>query len=145
MIKDSSGAQRFFGVYRGIVFDNNDPTGEGRLRLQIPQVLAESVTGWAWPQNVAGIKVDTPAIGTGVIVQFEAGDPSYPIWTGTFGTTLLPGAVTTLVTSPSKAEFPVPDGIITQAGSPYNVDIVRSLFSLAKNTGTVKAIDGGSA
>jgi phage baseplate assembly protein gpV len=35
-----------YGVYIGIVKDLNDPLGEGRIRLQLPQI-SEELTGWA--------------------------------------------------------------------------------------------------
>jgi hypothetical protein len=84
MIKDDLGNRRFFGIYRGIVFDNNDPNNTGRLRLQIPQVFGDSATGWAWGVNQVDVVRHLPEIGDGVFVAFEGGDPSYPIWLGTF-------------------------------------------------------------
>lgn len=39
----------YFGIYRALVIDNDDPEGLGRVKLQIPQVLGENVTEWAWP------------------------------------------------------------------------------------------------
>jgi hypothetical protein len=83
MIKDESGNRRFIGVYRGVVVDNNDPLGKSRLRLQIPQVLLEEETGWAWG-IFPNIAVTLPEIGDGVFVSFEGGDPSFPIWLGSF-------------------------------------------------------------
>jgi hypothetical protein len=83
MIKDEFGNRRFYGFYRGIVFDNNDPLGKRRLRIQVPQVLFDAVTDWAWEVENTGQNL--PSIKDGVWVTFEGGDPSYPIWTGTFG------------------------------------------------------------
>lgn len=40
---------RYFGIYRGVVVDNADPLGKGRLKVIVPQVLGEGVTNWAWP------------------------------------------------------------------------------------------------
>lgn len=78
--------ERFLGKYRGIVTDNADPRGLGRLRAQVPEVLAEVESGWALPcVPYAGDGVGLWAIpppGTGVWVEFEAGDPSRPVWTG---------------------------------------------------------------
>lgn len=84
MIKDESGNRRFIGVYRAIVVDNNDPLGKDRLRLQIPQVLLEEETGWAWGVKQTGTDTLLPPIGAGVFVMFEGGDPSFPVWIGTF-------------------------------------------------------------
>jgi len=39
----------FCGIYRGIVADNADPDKKNRIKLQVPQVLGEAITDWAWP------------------------------------------------------------------------------------------------
>lgn len=78
---------RFFGKYRGIVRNNQDPINRGRLEVLVPTVMdQESV--WAMPcvpyagDNMGFYTMPEP--GTGVWVEFEAGDPSYPIWVGCF-------------------------------------------------------------
>lgn len=77
----------YFGKYRGTVSDNEDPTTRGRLKVKVPAVLA-GLEVWAMPcVPYAGDKVgfySLPAAGAGVWVEFEAGDPSYPVWTGCF-------------------------------------------------------------
>jgi hypothetical protein len=40
---------KYYGIYRGLVADNNDPDGLGRVKLVIPQILGQAVTTWAWP------------------------------------------------------------------------------------------------
>ena len=85
MIKDEFGNRRFFGVYRGIVAQVDDPLNRGRVKIQVPQVLSTAVTNWAWPiVDVSSIKSTTPGIGDGVFVMFEGGDPSFPLWSGVF-------------------------------------------------------------
>ncbi len=78
---------RYFGKYRGTVSDNSDPTGRGRLKVKVPAVLGE-LELWAMPcVPYAGAGVGfycLPEPATGVWVEFEAGDPSYPIWSGCF-------------------------------------------------------------
>lgn len=78
---------RHFGKYRATVTDNADPTQRGRLRVRVPAVLGE-LEVWAMPcVPYAGAGVGfyvLPEPGTGVWVEFEAGDVSYPIWTGCF-------------------------------------------------------------
>jgi hypothetical protein len=78
---------RFFGKYRGIVKDNNDPTGRGRIEVTVPAVMGNEPV-WAMPcVPYAGKNMGLyamPEKGTGVWVEFEAGDPSYPIWVGCF-------------------------------------------------------------
>lgn len=77
----------FFGKYRGTVSDNADPTSRGRLKVRVPAVLG-TVEAWAMPcVPYAGDGVgfySLPATGTGIWVEFEAGDPSFPIWSGCF-------------------------------------------------------------
>ncbi len=78
---------RFFGKYRGVVKDNQDPTGRGRLQVLVPAVMDREPI-WAMPclpyagDNMGIYTIPEP--GTGVWVEFEAGDPSYPIWVGCF-------------------------------------------------------------
>lgn len=45
--------QKYYGIYRGKVYDPNDPEGMGRIQLIVPQVLGQSVTDWAYPVNGA--------------------------------------------------------------------------------------------
>lgn len=85
MVIDEYGNRRFYGLYRGVVADNNDPINQGRLKLRVPQVLFDQVTDWAWTRNNPGIVATPPAVGHGIWVLFEGGDPSFPIAVGTFG------------------------------------------------------------
>jgi hypothetical protein len=85
VIKDAYGNPRFYGVYRGVVRGTSDPLNKGRLKIQVPQVLATAVTEWAWPiASVSNAAVSVPNVGDGVFVMFEGGDPSYPLWSGLF-------------------------------------------------------------
>ena len=76
---------KYFGKYRGTVVNNQDPTGKGRVQVSVPAVLGELQT-WAMPclpfagSNVGMFTV--PEVGSGVWVEFEGGDPSFPIYTG---------------------------------------------------------------
>lgn len=83
MIYDKFGNRRFYGVYRAIVVDNNDPLSKHRLKLRIPQVFNDEVVDWAWgsfPDSSTYI----PNVGEGVWAAFEGGDPSFPLWLGKF-------------------------------------------------------------
>jgi hypothetical protein len=77
----------YFGKYRGKVEDNVDPTRRGRLKVTVPAVLGEAAV-WALPcVPYAGKDMGfymMPEKDTPVWVEFEAGDPSFPIWTGCF-------------------------------------------------------------
>lgn len=76
----------FFGLYRGNVYSNKDPLKQGRLRLRVPQILADQITDWAWGITDSSVDFEIPSVGQGIWVAFEGGNPSYPIWVGTFGT-----------------------------------------------------------
>lgn len=80
--------QRFYGKYRGTVFSNLDPLNKGRLTAMVPEILQAVPTGWAEPcVPLAGIKSGfyaIPPAGSGVWIEFEAGDISRPIWVGGF-------------------------------------------------------------
>ncbi|MDO9006135.1 MAG: phage baseplate assembly protein V [Aquabacterium sp.] len=77
---------RHFGKYRGLVTDNEDPSAIGRIKAQVPEIFGELSTPWATPCSpYAGPGVGfhaIPPVGAGVWIEFEAGDPSRPIWTG---------------------------------------------------------------
>jgi len=76
----------FYGKYRGIVTDNKDPLMIGRVRANVPDVLGDLESGWAMPCAPYGGKsmgfFAIPATGAGVWIEFEHGDPDYPIWAG---------------------------------------------------------------
>jgi hypothetical protein len=80
-------ADRFYGKYRGLVVDNEDPLKIGRLRAMVPAILGEeTTTGWALPcAPYAGTGAGfyaVPMVGAGVWIEFEAGDVSRPLWSG---------------------------------------------------------------
>jgi hypothetical protein len=81
-------AKRYYGKYRGLVAFNVDPEQLGRIMVQVPDVLGLIPSTWAMPcVPAAGIQSGcfiVPPIGSQVWVEFEQGDPDYPIWTGGF-------------------------------------------------------------
>jgi Type VI secretion system/phage-baseplate injector OB domain len=73
------------GLYRGVVVDADDPSGLNRLRVSIPTVAGlDSI--WAHPCLPDPNNVPVVRRGQGVWVMFEAGDRSYPVWVGFYGT-----------------------------------------------------------
>jgi hypothetical protein len=85
---DSEGSEKFYGKYRGVVINNVDPMQMGRINALVPDVSTVLPTTWAMPcVPIAGIQMGLfamPTIGSGVWIEFENGDPDYPIWTGCF-------------------------------------------------------------
>jgi uncharacterized protein involved in type VI secretion and phage assembly len=101
---------KYFGKYRGMVINNIDPMQMGRLMVQVPDISGLIPSTWALPCfPVTGKQMGVwvlPVIGSGVWVEFEQGDPDYPIWVGCF-----PG---------SAADVPA----LALAGNPVSPSIV---------------------
>lgn len=78
---------RYYGKYRGEVVETKDDNDQGRLKVRVAAVLGDLAV-WAMPcVPYAGPSVgfySLPAAGAGVWVEFEGGDPTYPIWTGCY-------------------------------------------------------------
>jgi len=81
-------SNHYFGKYRGRVITNVDPLRLGRITATVPDVSGRIPTTWAMPcLPVAGINsgiFTVPAVGSGVWIEFEQGDPERPIWVGGF-------------------------------------------------------------
>ena len=121
-----SDATKYFGKYRGTVVNNVDPMMMGRLMVMVPDVAGLLPSSWAlpcWP--VTGIQMGiyaVPLIGGGVWIEFEQGNPDYPIWTGCF-----PG---------STADIPA----LALAGNPVSPSIV--LQTSLQNTIMISDVPG---
>jgi hypothetical protein len=81
-------SRRFYGKYRGTVYSTFDPMELGRLQVDVPAVYGGSTMNWALPcVPFAGPGVGffmLPPVGANVWVEFEGGDPDFPIWSGCF-------------------------------------------------------------
>jgi hypothetical protein len=93
--------KRLYGVYRAVVVNNRDPDNLRRLKVQ-SQATGIEVTDWVWPIQATA---KPPAIGQGVFILYQGGDPEFPLWVGTFGS-----ASTTTGTGEGGGENP-PAGI----------------------------------
>src|SRR5215469_1789857 len=82
------GQTKFYGKYRGTVMENVDPLQTGRILVQVPDLSNVLPSTWALPCfPFTGIQSGfyaVPAIGSQVWVEFEQGNPDYPIWVGGF-------------------------------------------------------------
>ena len=88
MTTTTSQSVRYLGKYRGTVASNIDPLQQGRLLVQVPDVLADDPCIWALPalpgpSSQAGMFA-LPPINAKVWVEFEQGDPQYAVWVGCF-------------------------------------------------------------
>jgi uncharacterized protein involved in type VI secretion and phage assembly len=77
---------QFFGKYRGVVSDIMDPLQIGRIRAHVPDVMGDKESGWAMPCFPFGGSgmgfFALPKVDAGVWIEFEHGDPDYPVWAG---------------------------------------------------------------
>jgi type VI secretion system (T6SS) baseplate-like injector VgrG len=82
----STQVKRYYGKYRGTVINNVDPMQIGRIQVIVPDVSAVVPTSWAMPcLPASGLNngvFTVPLMGAGVWVEFEQGDPDFPIWVG---------------------------------------------------------------
>lgn len=102
------------GKFRGVVVDNNDPNQLGRLTARVPDVFGDETSGWALPATpYAGDGVGLyliPPVGASVWIEFEHGDPEYPIWSGCFWAG---GELPASPASPDVKVLKTPAGTIT--------------------------------
>ncbi|MCP3910262.1 MAG: hypothetical protein GY713_04845 [Actinomycetia bacterium] len=108
---------RFFGKYRGIVTDNVDPDKLGRIQATVPAVSGMSMN-WALPcAPYAGDDVGfyaIPAVGAMVWIEFEGGNPNFPIWSGCFWQ------------KKSESETEIPAEVATNADDPSQVKVFKT-------------------
>lgn len=83
--------RRLYGVVTGLVVDNQDPEGQGRVKLKFPALHDDDVGHWARiAVLMAGKERGTfflPEVGDEVLVAFERGSIDYPyvlgaLWNG---------------------------------------------------------------
>lgn len=78
---DDNPDPRYFGCQEGYVIDNRDPKGLHRVRVDIPGLMPEEGSTWAWPMGGLGGggpqrgSWDAPEIGAEVYCWFLNGDP----------------------------------------------------------------------
>lgn len=149
-------ASRYYGKYRGWVVENEDPEGRGRLRLAVPAVLGkEGVTGWALPCLPFGGIADqglftVPEPGAQVWVEFEAGELSKPIWTGTFWQTKDDVPEEAQREAPTARVLKTPAGHALVMDDEEDAEQIRLVHPegtelLMDEKGSVKLTDGGGA
>jgi hypothetical protein len=85
-VNTATSIQRYYGKYRGTCVNNIDPMQQGRIQVIVPDVSSVLPSSWAMPCfPVSGIQngvFTVPPVGAGVWVEFEQGNPDYPIWVG---------------------------------------------------------------
>ena len=127
---------RFLGKFRGTVTDVDAATM--RIRATVPAVLGSVTSGWceacvpyAGP-NVGFVML--PEIGSGVWIEFEGGDVSYPIWVGCYWRS---GEVPSDASATAKAVF-------AKSGK-LKLDDDASTVSLEDSSGDSLTLTGGAS
>lgn len=143
-----------YGKYRGTVTNNVDPLQIGRIQVMVPDVAGFVPSTWAMPCVTAtGINTGlftVPMLGAGVWIEFERGNPDYPIWVGGFwgsaaevpamARTVPPGVTGFTIQTPLKnglviSDVPGPTGgilIQTTTGAMISVSDVGIVISNGK-------------
>jgi uncharacterized protein involved in type VI secretion and phage assembly len=124
MSDNASANKKYFGKYRGTVINNIDPELRGRIIAMVPDVLGIIPSSWCEPcvplAGPSGPPMGTyfvPPIGAGVWIEFEQGDPSYPIFAGCrFG-------VASDVPTLALAGLPVSPNIVLQTAGQNSIVI----------------------
>jgi uncharacterized protein involved in type VI secretion and phage assembly len=141
---------RFYGKYRGIVTDVDASTC--RVKAKVPAVLGDTDSGWCMPcVPYAGPQVGIaflPEVGSGVWVEFEGGDVSYPVWVGCYWRegevpSDVDAAVKVIVTkAPTELKFDDDQGSLTITDPNGNsVTLDSSGITLTRGSETVVISD----
>ena len=162
MNQPNAAGPAFYGKYRGIVTNNSDPERLGRIRATAQDVLGDRELGWALPAApYAGDGVGLyliPPVGAFVWVEFEHGDPDYPIWSGCFWgrRDRLPGApaspdvkvlktasaVITLNDSGGQASIQIETGALKIVMDAQGIELSNGAQKIKLSSGSVTINDG---
>jgi uncharacterized protein involved in type VI secretion and phage assembly len=152
----------FLGKYRATVHDNVDPYKLGRIRAIVPAVTgADEPSTWALPCLQAageGMGLFTvPQKGAGVWIEYEGGDPAYPIWVGGYWSQaevpdLVPEeallAPTFTLQTPKGNGIVISDapgkGILIQSASGAKISITDEGITIDNGRGAVITLKGPS-
>ncbi len=74
---------KYYGKYSGTVTDNEDSEKRGRVKVRVPTVFGPELEVWARPCFPFG-HFYVPDNETQVWVEFETGNPDFPLWVGTW-------------------------------------------------------------
>jgi uncharacterized protein involved in type VI secretion and phage assembly len=140
-----------FGKYRGKVENNVDPEQRGRLMVSVAGVTGTGTLNWALPAApFAGNGVGfwaIPPVGANVWVEYEAGNPEVPIWSGCFwdvGQQPATPAVAEVVVVKTKtctltlSDLPAVGGVRIETTAGMKVTLGATSIELTDGVATVK-------
>jgi uncharacterized protein involved in type VI secretion and phage assembly len=76
-------AGKYYGKYAGFVAKDSKPDARGRIKVVVPTIYGETTSVWAQPCLPWG-HFTMPPPAAKIWVEFEAGDPDFPLWVGTY-------------------------------------------------------------
>jgi hypothetical protein len=125
-------------VYAAVITHAQDPQNLGRVRLRIPQVSGDSVTGWAYPSGAVSRQ---SAVGERVWAAFDGGGTRLVYWTAEPG--LVTGAqiATGTITGAHLANGAL-DGLIVSADNPLRSNDAWKNPSLTAGWATTTSFGG---
>lgn len=134
--------QRYYGKYRGFAVDNQDPEQRGRLKVRVPSVLGDQVSGWALPCLPFGGLANqglfmVPEVDAQLWVEFEEGNVDKPIWVGVFWQQSADTPEEAALDEPTTRLIRTPSGHVLQFDDAEG----EEQFRLAHPTGTEMTID----
>ena len=103
----------FTGKYRAIVTAVNDPQSLGRVKARCPSISKEFVTAWATPCFPYVGDFYLPSVGEPVWLEFEQGDLSKPVWSGSWKPSGAAGDGSTRVITYAGTTITMKSGSIT--------------------------------
>src|SRR4051794_34008831 len=104
---------KYYGKYSGEVTDNEDQEQLGHVMVKVPSVFGVTMEVRARPCLPYG-HFFVPHVGAKVWVEFEAGDPNFPIWVGAWYPT---------GKAPDEAAVTPPDNRVIQTSSGNTIEI----------------------
>lgn len=125
---------RYYSRYRGLVIDNQDPSGLDKLLVYIPKMDAQiwarscgTIGGYQW-----GCKLQTPSKGDLVWVEFENGNLTSALWAY---------HTWTLGQKPEELEDPEVLGLVTPGGHRITLQDQMGLLKISLKDGLEIEVD----
>lgn len=136
--------ERYFGKYQASVVGNSDPHGQGRINVRVPEMFGDQTlwAEWAPSYTPGGAMFVAPPIGTQVLIEFLAGDPSAPVWCGHFlpdVSDIVQGSGNETVALQSTS---IPQRLSTLDEGEPRIDAVNPIVQLTFESSTFTVVDG---